>query len=559
MNSFENKTLEQVLDTMYPAQKEAFLECINGEGDVLITAAGGYGKSYIIDALRHFAGDCTVVTGTTGVSAVNVKGSTVHSTLGLPLGIPTKENMKKVSKKFRSLFKRNHPVRNLVIDEFSFKGPQTFDSTLQRRDRISKTSRHKRVRLIVFGDFAQLLNVVKGQEKELVKEIYGSTILLNSNIFKEHDFKIFELDQNKRATDPVQQKMLEDMRLGDNLDEVVTYFNQRVSDPDPEAVYLCTTNKEVDVINQRAFEANTNDPMYYHATISGTFKVADTQIPELLILKEGLRVMALTNQQTEGDEEPQYVNGSVGTVVQLMTDSALVSFDNGNEVLVEAVEQENIEYYTDKEGELQTRKIGTFSNLGLKICYALTVHKAQGLSLEKANIDFGENGCFSYGQAYVSISRLTNMKGLHLIRPLFKSDIKVNRYVKKFYKELRGVEDNTFKLIIAGGRDFNDYQTLKGRLDNLLRSKNLEDIVIISGGAKGADSLGERYAKERCLRLEIYEAEWDRFGKRAGYLRNSLMADNADALVAFWNGSAGTGHMITLAEEQGLAVRVVNY
>lgn len=118
-----------------------------------------------------------------------------------------------------------------------------------------------------------------------------------------------------------------------------------------------------------------------------------------------------------------------------------------------------------------------------------------------------------------------------------------------------------FKVVIAGGRDFNDYNLLRTKCDSILASKVQEgyNIVVISGTAKGADSLGEMYAKDRGYEVERYPADWDTFGKRAGYIRNAKMADIGDALIAFWNGSAGTGHMIDLAKQKGIAVRIVKY
>ncbi len=114
------------------------------------------------------------------------------------------------------------------------------------------------------------------------------------------------------------------------------------------------------------------------------------------------------------------------------------------------------------------------------------------------------------------------------------------------------------KLIIAGGRSFNDYALLSQKLDFLLQ--NQTDIEIVSGGAKGADNLGERYAKERGLACTQFPAQWDKYGKRAGMIRNEHMAQYADALVAFWDGaSVGTQHMIQYAKQQGLNVRVVRY
>jgi hypothetical protein len=119
-----------------------------------------------------------------------------------------------------------------------------------------------------------------------------------------------------------------------------------------------------------------------------------------------------------------------------------------------------------------------------------------------------------------------------------------------------------FKVIVAGSRDFNDYELLKLKLDALLQNKidNQDSVQIVSGGARGADSLGEQYAKEKSLDLKIFPADWDSYGKSAGFKRNSEMAQYADALVAFWDGkSKGTEHMINLAKRNGLHVRIVNF
>lgn len=120
---------------------------------------------------------------------------------------------------------------------------------------------------------------------------------------------------------------------------------------------------------------------------------------------------------------------------------------------------------------------------------------------------------------------------------------------------------NVYKVIIAGGRYFNDYALLQERCDFFLseRAKS-HQIVIVSGHAKGADALGERYAQERGLQCDAHPADWDKFGKSAGFRRNAEMAEVADALIAFWNGqSRGTAHMISFAKSKGLKVAVVRY
>ena len=117
-----------------------------------------------------------------------------------------------------------------------------------------------------------------------------------------------------------------------------------------------------------------------------------------------------------------------------------------------------------------------------------------------------------------------------------------------------------FRVIVAGGREFNDYELLKRKLDGALVNKVSEGITIVSGAARGADKLGEQYAKERGYTIDSHPDDWDQYGKSAGYIRNKEMAQNADALLAFWDGkSRGTKHMIDLAEKQGIKVHVVNY
>lgn len=118
-----------------------------------------------------------------------------------------------------------------------------------------------------------------------------------------------------------------------------------------------------------------------------------------------------------------------------------------------------------------------------------------------------------------------------------------------------------YKIIIAGGRDFMDYNLLKEKTNKILQEKKVtHKIVIISGCARGADTLGLRYASENTFDVEEYPADWDKYGKKAGYVRNVEMAENADALIAFWNGkSKGTKHMIDIAMERNLPIRVIRY
>lgn len=120
--------------------------------------------------------------------------------------------------------------------------------------------------------------------------------------------------------------------------------------------------------------------------------------------------------------------------------------------------------------------------------------------------------------------------------------------------------NEVFRVIIAGGRDFSDYEMLLAQMDKLLVRYKPQEIQIVCGEARGADTLGKRYAQERGIQVTSFPADWERYGKRAGYLRNAEMAENADALVAFWDGkSRGTANMIELARQRGLQIRIIRY
>ena len=579
---FSKLTEEQAMELMYPTQLEAYKACRFGKGNVLVTASGGHGKSFIIEALMHYSKHNTIATGMSGVAAVNIDGMTTHSCLAMPLGIPTKQDLKKTSKRYRSIFKRNHPIENIIVDEVSMMGPETMDSFTKRLERVSKTARVKKVRCLLFGDFAQLLNVVTFKEKPHIIKAYGTTKLLDSEVFKDLNLTIYELDQNKRAQgDQEFINRLEDVRNGRNIDECLAYFNTRVVEPDPDSIFITTKNSVVDEINKAYFDANPNPEMHYSATISGDFNVKDSRLVENLVLKEGLRIMSLVNDQSGED---LYVNGSIGTVTNLMYDQIEVAFENGNTVWVEPSTQENKEYYTDDNDELCHKVIGTMTGFGLRVCAAITGHKSQGIGINKATLDLSE-GAFSAGQCYVMLSRLTNIAGLTLTAPLKASDIIVDESVKRFYTELRGgvyeapvpkgYEQYKIRLIVAGGRDFQDYNYVCQSLDFMLKNYKPSEVIVVSGKAKGADSLGERYARGRGIAVKSFPADWkdlttqpvkiksNAYGEYnclAGIVRNHQMGDFATHAVVYWDGdSTGSIDMISYMKDQNKPVKVFRY
>jgi hypothetical protein len=583
---FSKLTEQQVIDMMYPAQKEAYLECRYGKGDVLITSEAGFGKSFIIDALGYYADADTIITGTSGIAATNVDGMTTHRTLSIPVGIPTKKDLSKVGSCYRGIFKKGHPVKNIIIDEFPMFGVDALEGLIERRQRASKTSKHKRVRLLLFGDFFQIPSPTPRKTVKMLKERYGTTKMINSEMYKSLDLKVFELDQNKRSgDDKVFSCHLSNLREGKDLDNVLEYLNQYVREPDQNAVYLTPHNVTADKINQEVFDKNPNPVYRYQAKVTGKFPERDRKLPDVIELKEGLRVRSTFNDTSE---ESLFVNGSCGVILNLFEDCVEVKFDNGNTCLIEPQMQENKEYFTNKEDELESKVVGRFAQIGLKQCSAVSIHACQGLTLDKVAIDLSK-GAFEYGQVYVAVSRLRKVEGLYLKVPIQKSDILVDEDVKKYYASIRGEEyvpdmnqgltdkQKQFKLrlIVAGGRDFKDSTYAYQALDFMLKNYNKGDVMILDGGATGADRVGREYAISRNIYFETFEADWKDLTKRpckiksnsygeynclAGLNRNKNMGDIATHAVVFWDGkSTGSEHMKSYMEELGKPVKVFKY
>jgi len=172
-----------------------------------------------------------------------------------------------------------------------------------------------------------------------------------------------------------------------------------------------------------------------------------------------------------------------------------------------------------------------------------------------------ENGLYSdtiYLNKEEAENVLKSIKLIDIDRKIFPG-LTESHTTKVYLKELN-IGSSEFKVIIAGGRDFNDYELLKNKCDYYLSNVDKSNIVIISGMARGADSLGERYAQERGLKLEGYPANWKLYGKSAGFKRNQVLVKNASAAICFWDGkSKGTKHTIDLCKEKGIPIKIVRY
>lgn len=405
-------------------QKIALLGVMAG-GNTVITGGGGVGKSRLIKTIgRALKG--VVLTSTTGGSAIDILGETIDTFMGFRGKLIEPEKAKRMPPQVRERLK---DLKYLLIDEASMLRRDKFEC-IDLRLRSAKKKMgipFGGVQLILVGDFCQFLPVLNSSEKEIYNAIYGNGVLLfNSETFRRGEFIPYVLtDYVRQQGDSEYRAVMKALRLGRKLDEVMNVLNRKSSPtPHPDAVYLCTTRKKAEKINQDAFSRVGGDVRTYHAKKENEFKESLHPTQEHLSLKVGARVMVLANNAENG-----YYNGDVGTVKSMHLEFVTVSLDRGGVVDVKPHKWEAIKYESGKNGP-ESSVDGSFEQIPLCLAYAMTMHKAQGKTLPYISLDFGN--WVTDGSAYVGFSRTQSFKGIHLARPLRRSDLVFNKESVEF-------------------------------------------------------------------------------------------------------------------------------
>jgi len=418
-------------------QHEVLDQMENSVDHVFITGRAGTGKTTLLHAFVESTAKKVAVCAPTGVAALAAGGQTIHSLLRLPIGIIGSRELGFIPKESLAVLAA---LDALVIDEISMVSADVLDS-LDRRLRQAKRRRNTAfggVQLVMFGDPYQLSPVVSGQaEKAYYKDHYRSPWFFDAKVWSETEMTIHELDTIHRQADSEFRSVLNALREGRMEPDMGRMLNEHGmrTPEDPDLITLSTTNQAVSRINQSALERLPGKGKIAHADIEGDFgSNAAYPADEQLALKPGARVMFLRND-TAGPDGPRYVNGTVG-VVEKITDTVLVDVD-GQGVLVEPVTWEKVDYeYSTATKILSQDVVAEFTQFPLRLAWAVTIHKAQGKTLDAAVIDLGPRA-FAPGQTYVAFSRLTSLDGLYLKRPLSPSDIIVDEDVVRFMNQDR--------------------------------------------------------------------------------------------------------------------------
>lgn len=443
---------------------EAGLAAIMAGENVFITGPGGCGKSMMIASLREFFADSFLFVAPTGIAALNISGITTHKAFGLTFGVTTKEDYKAKSKK-PAMLMASDALDAIVFDEISMTRSdklREIDMKLRYHRKVNKP--FGGLQVIAFGDGFQIKPVLKNDEKAMFRELHGNEIPFGSDPWEELDFTNVYLPKVHRQADPEFAGHLNNVRIGRDIAAAVNYFNDKCFGPALDgAVTLTTTNKLAEEINKREFDKIKAEPHTFKAKITGEFP--ERPVNEELNLKVGLKVMIVVNDNDQKKKEPDYVNGTVGIITRIASSFVIVNID-GKPVPIGKSEWSNVVQVPEKkivmvekeidmpDGSKQTvkapeeqtvlvdKEIGKYMQFPFKLGYAITGHKAQGLTLGKVNIDLGF-GTFTPGQAYVMLSRATSTDGLRLMKRLRVKDIIVDQDVVKFYEK-------TFPQIFGG-------------------------------------------------------------------------------------------------------------
>jgi len=412
----------------------------NTRRPIFITGRAGTGKSTLLQHFRATTKKRTVILAPTGVAALNVDGQTIHSFFLIRPGITLREAKREGRKARNNELYRE--VETIVIDEVSMVRADLFDAV----DVFLKAVMNSKEpfggkQIVMIGDLYQLPPVVRDDEAEALAKVYQTPYFFSAKVMKEvfeegHGLSFVELEKIYRQSDQKFIEVLNAVRNCSARAEHLKILNSRClcynDDVDiGEAIILTTTNKLAERINFSRLSALPEKAKIYKANSSGRFQAKDAPTDEQLLLKVNARVMFLHN-----DSLDRWVNGSLGTVKRLGEREIIVVLDNGDEVEVEAYTWNLFRFVYDKNTRcLEREKIGSFTQIPLRLAWAVTIHKSQGKTFDRVAIDLGY-GAFASGQVYVALSRCRSLEGIFLKTPLeprhLISDERVMKFLESF-------------------------------------------------------------------------------------------------------------------------------
>jgi ATP-dependent DNA helicase PIF1 len=403
-----------------------------GENNLFITGRAGTGKSTLLQQFRAATTKNVVVLAPTGVAAVNVGGETIHSFFGFKPDI-TPDRVKKLSNSKQNLYKK---IDTLIIDEISMVRADLLDAVARFLELNGGAARRPfgGAQMVLFGDLYQLSPVVQNNEAALFRGYYESPYFFSARAFQSLDLQWIDLTKVFRQTDEAFLDILNRVRNGTVLDGDLAELNDRVReeielDSLDDYVFLTTTNDRASMINRHQLERLPKKKHVFTADVSGRFEAKSFPTEYELELKEGAQVMLLNN-----DSLGRWVNGTIARIkkIDAVGERLIVTLPDGSEEDVKPYRWDMFHFELDRNSNrLVPVSVGQFVQFPVRLAWAITIHKSQGLTFDKVVLDLFR-GTFAHGQLYVALSRLRTVSGLILTRPIKRAHILLDRRIQTF-------------------------------------------------------------------------------------------------------------------------------
>ncbi|MDE5970729.1 MAG: AAA family ATPase, partial [Muribaculaceae bacterium] len=479
---------------------------------VFLTGKAGTGKSTFLRYITENTKKPHVILAPTGVAAVNAGGVTLHSFFQLPLKPILPDDPDFSVSRIRQRFKYNRSkiqlirkLKLIVIDEISMVRADVIDIV----DRILRVYTGNMrlpfggIQMLLVGDIFQLEPVATGDTREILRNAYNHLFFFSANVFKDFQVIPIELVKCYRQSDTDFVNILDRIRIGRPLPTDIQVINSRYN-PDIKINHardfimtLCSQRDMVNAINESHLAQINFPEITYTGAIEGDFPESALPVPDKLVLKLGAQVVFVRN-----DFEHRWYNGSLGRVTMATSDKLEVELENGDRHILEPERWSNIKYvYNEDSRRVDEIELGSYIQYPVRLAWALTIHKSQGLTFNNVIIDLGR-GAFTGGQTYVALSRCRSLEGMTLKSMLHERDIFINPEISRFSQTFNS-SDNIKRALTEAQAD--DLYVKSARLWD--KRQFMESTDLFFQAMEGKNRINDRGVKRLIKqKLSVFES-----------------------------------------------------